>query len=51
MLGIIVTMQVDISVMLTHQVTTIICHCMKKKVLLKKKKIQKYEGIRPKLIY
>jgi len=42
MLGI--TMQLDISIMLTPQVTTIICHHMKK-ILLKKeqrKKIQKY---------
>ena len=35
MLGI--TMQLDISTRLTPQVTTIICHHMKKKVLLKEK--------------
>jgi len=43
-------MQLDISARLTSQVTTIICHHMKK-VLLKKgkrNKIQKYGGTRPK---
>jgi len=45
MLGII--MQLDTLVMLTPQVTTIICHHMKK-VLLKNTKIW---GIKPKLIY
>jgi len=44
MLGI--TMQLDISARLTLQITTIICHHMKKKILLKKrKKIQKYGGL------
>jgi len=43
MLGI--NIQLDISVMLTHQVTTIICHHMKK--ILLKKRIQKYGGIDP----
>ena len=44
MLGII--MQLDISARLTHQVTTIICHHMKK-VLLKTKKStkKKYGGL------
>jgi len=47
MLGI--TMQLDILVMLTPQVTTIICHHMKKNIIKKKKKerIQKYGGTRP----
>jgi len=47
MLGI--TMQLDISAMLTPQVTTIILHYVKK-VLLKKEKERKYKnmGIRPK---
>jgi len=40
MLGI--TMQLDISVRLTHQLTTIICHHMKK-VLLKKEKRKKIQ--------
>jgi len=40
MLGI--TMQLDISARLTHKVTTIICHHMKKVLL---KKIQKYRGL------
>ena len=42
-----ITMQLDISAKLTPQVTTIICHHIKK-VLLKKekrKKIQKYGGL------
>jgi len=45
------TMQLDISVRLTSQVTTIIYHHMKKVLLKKekKKKIQKYGGTRPKL--
>jgi len=34
-----ITMQLDISTMLTLQVTTIICHNMKKVLLKKKKKI------------
>ena len=41
-------MQLDISAKLTPQVTTIMCHHMKKKILLKKekrKKIQKYGGL------
>jgi len=41
-------MQLDISVRLTSQVTTIICHHMKKVLLKKKgkrKKIQKYGGL------
>jgi len=41
MLGI--TMQLDISARLTPQVTTIICHHMKK-VLLKKEKERKYKN-------
>jgi len=51
MLGI--TMQLDILAMLTPQVTTIICHRMKKVLLKKKKKwkIQNYWGTRPKPIY
>jgi len=45
-----ITMQLKISVKLTHQVTTIICHHMKN-VLLKKKKINtKNTETRPKLI-
>jgi len=43
-----ITMQLDISAKLTPQVTTIMCHHMKKKILLKKekrKKIQKYGGL------
>ena len=52
MLG--MNMQFDISIRLTPQVTTIICHHMKKVLLKekrKRKKIQKkYGGIRPKLI-
>ena len=46
MLGVI--MQLDISARLTSQVTTIICHHMKKVLLKKKgkrKKIQKYGGL------
>jgi len=35
-------MQLNISTRLTPQVTTIICHHMKKKLSKKKKKIQKY---------
>jgi len=42
MLGI--TMQLDISARLTPQVTTIICHHMKK-VLLKKEKERKYKNM------
>ena len=45
MLGI--TVQLDISARLTPQITTIICHHMKKVLLLKK---EKYGGTRPKLI-
>jgi len=47
-----IIMQLDILVRLTLQVTTIICHRMKKKLLKKKKrkKIQKYGEIRLKLI-
>jgi len=45
MLGI--TLQLDISAMLTSQVTTIICHHIKKILL---KKIQKYGGTRLKPI-
>jgi len=37
-------MLLDISVRLTHQVTTIICHYMKK--ILLKKKIKKYKNMR-----
>jgi len=52
MLGI--TMQLDILARLTPQVTTIICHHMKKVLLKKMKKIQKiqkkYGGTRPKPI-
>jgi len=36
-----ITMHLDISVKLIHQVITIICHHMKKNII-KKKKIQKY---------
>jgi len=36
-------MQLDISAKLTPQVTTIICHHMKKNII--KKKIQKYGGV------
>ena len=43
-----ITMLLDISVRLTPQVTTIICHHMKK--ILLKKKIQKYGRTRPKPI-
>jgi len=46
-----ITMQLDILVMLTPQVTTIICNRMKKVLLKKEKKIQKYGGTRPKPIY
>jgi len=46
MLGII--MQCDISVMLTPQVTTIICHYMKKNIIKKNTKIWE---TRSKLIY
>jgi len=44
-------MLIVISIRLIHQVTTIICHHMKK-ILLKKEKERKYKnmGIRPKLI-
>jgi len=42
MLGI--TMQLDISARLTPQVTTIICHHMKK-ILLKKEKERKYKNM------
>ena len=42
MLGI--TMQLDISAKLTPQVTTIICHHMKK-ILLKKEKERKYKNM------
>jgi len=48
-----ITMQLDISTKLTPQVTTIICHHMKKNIIKKKekrKKIQKYGGTRPKPI-
>jgi len=45
MLGI--TMQLNISTKLTPQITTIICHHMKKILL---KKIQNYGGIIPKFI-
>ena len=45
-----ITMQLDISVRLTPQVTTIICHHMKKVLLQKGKRIQKYGRIRPKPI-
>jgi len=50
MLGI--TMQLDILARLTPQVTTIICHHIKKILLRKekRKKIQKYGGTRPKPI-
>jgi len=42
-----ITMQLDISAKLTPQVTTIICHHIKKKLLKKekRKKIQKYGGL------
>jgi len=47
-----ITMQLDISAKLTPQVTTIICHHMKKNIIKKekRKKIQKYGGTRPKPI-
>ena len=35
----------DISARLTPQITTIICHHMKKVLLKKRKKIQKYGGL------
>ena len=44
-----INMQLDISVRLTPQVTTIICHHMKK-IYYYLKKIQKYEEIKPKSI-
>jgi len=44
-----ITMLLDISTRLTHQVTTIICHHIKKNIIKKIKKIKKYGGIRPKL--
>jgi len=43
-----INMQLDIPVMLTPQVTTIICHHMKKIYIIKKNK--KIWGIRTKLI-
>jgi len=43
MLGII--MQLDISVMLTLQVTTIIYHHMKKKIIKKRKKKKNYKNM------
>ena len=42
-----ITMKLDISIRLTHQVTTINCHHMKK-ILLKEKKIG---DTKPKFIY
>ena len=47
-----ITMLLNISTRLTPQVTTIICHHMKKVLLRKRKrkKIQIYGGIRPKPI-
>ena len=46
-----ITVQLDISTMLTPQVTTTIYHHMKKVLLLKKRnKIQKYERTRLKLM-
>ena len=47
-----ITMQLDISARLTPQVTTIICHHIKKILLTKKikKQKQKYGGTSPKLI-
>jgi len=48
-----VTMQLNISARLTPQVTTIICHYIKKVLLKKRKKrnkIQKYGEARPKPI-
>jgi len=52
MLGI--TMELDISVRLTPQVTTIICHHMKKNIIYKERNkgnTSKYGEIKPKLIY
>jgi len=42
-LGII--MQLDISAKLTPQVTTIICHHMKKNIIKKRKKERKYKNM------
>jgi len=38
-------MQLDISARLTSQVTTIICHLMKKVLLKKKEKERKYKNM------
>ena len=40
-----ITMQLDISAKLTPQVTIIICHHMKKKILLKKRKYKNMGGL------
>jgi len=37
-----IIMQLDISAMMTPQVTKLICHPMKKSIIKKEKKIQKY---------
>ena len=44
-------MKFDISVRLTPQVTTIICHHIKKNIIKKKENTRKYGGTRPKFIY
>ena len=38
-------MQLDISAMLTPQVTTIICHHMKKNIIKKRKKEREYKNM------
>jgi len=38
-------MQLDISVKLTSQVTTIICHYIKKNIIKKRKKERKYKNM------
>jgi len=48
-----ITVVLDILDRLTLLVTTILCHHMKKSIIKKRKrkKIQKYGGTKPKLIY
>jgi len=41
----VITMQFDISLRLTLQVTTIICHHKKKNIIKKKKKERKYKNM------
>jgi len=40
-----ITMQLDISAMLIPQVTTIICHLMKKNIIKKEKKYKNIGGL------